>query len=245
MKLVSIDIGNTKIKVGVFNTEIASSIFANFNTFDDFNKNIANINIPLNCHFAISSVVPDLTDLMIKKIKKNYESNTFIVTSDNCGITLNVEKPESVGTDRLCNMASAIELYSGPSIIIDFGTANTFDVIDSNDVFQGGIIAPGIETSAQYLIQKAALLDKTELKFPKQVIGKNTKTNIQSGIMFGAVDQIKGMINRIKEETQINNYNIILTGGFGKLLSSKLDINHTLEEHLTLKGILRIYKNNY
>ena len=246
MKLVAIDIGNTKIKLGVFSTKNIDPLFTDYNTFDDFKNNIVNSSIPISasCHFAISSVVPQNTQLMVKTLKNIYGVNTFIVKHNNCGVKLNVERPETVGADRLCNIASAIELYNQPSIIIDFGTANTYDVINKENVFIGGAISPGIETSAQYLINKAALLDETKFIFPNHVIGKNTETNIQSGIMFGAIDQINGMINRIQKETEVYDYSIILTGGFGKLLSPQLSIDHILDEHLTLKGLSHIYNLN-
>ena len=117
-----------------------------------------------NASFAISSVVPEFTKLMIQIIHtkiggKSASKKTFIITHNNCGIKLNVENPETVGTDRLCNIAYTIKHYDVPSIIVDFGTANTYDVIDARGIFIGGAIAPGIETSAQYLIEKAALLE--------------------------------------------------------------------------------------
>ena len=123
-------------------------------------------------------------------------------------------------------------------IIVDFGTATTYDVINNNE-FLGGAIGAGIETSADYLINNAALLSKTDLKFPDNVIGTDTKENIQSGIMFGAIDQVEGMIKRIIKE-QNDNYTIILTGGFSKLLSPYLSIKHILDMDLTLKGIYYI-----
>tara|TARA_B100001750_G_scaffold236904_1_gene241366 strand:+ start:79 stop:810 length:732 start_codon:yes stop_codon:yes gene_type:complete len=241
--ILTIDIGNTKIKYGVF--EKNNLVFND--SFDDYDSFIKNIN-KLKKHnlknVAISSVVPNYTNLCINVIKKNLNLNSFTVNNKNCNIVLDVDKPSSVGADRLCNMTAAYKLYKIPSIIIDFGTANTYDVINKKNVFIGGVISPGIETSAQYLINKAALLKKTELQFPKKVIGKNTTTNIQSGIMHGAVDQISGMIKRIKKETKIDDYSIILTGGFGNKISPKLEIPHILDEHLTLKGLLFIYNAN-
>ena len=156
---------------------------------------------------------------------------------------MNVPAPETVGADRICNIAASLKLYKNPVIIVDFGTATTYDVVNKNGYFIGGAIAPGIKTSAQYLISKAALLNDTDLKFPKKIIGKDTKENIQSGIMYGAIDQVEGMIKRINNETKINNH-IILTGGFSKLLSPKLKINHTLDIDLTLKGMIFIYESN-
>ena len=241
--ILAIDIGNTKIKYGIF--ENNKMIFNdNFDDYNSFINNIKNLKAYNLKDAIIGSVVPTYTKLCINVIQKELDITSLIVNNENCNIVLEVNKPSSVGADRLCNMAATYKLYQNPSIIIDFGTANTYDVINQNHIFIGGAISPGIETSAKYLIDKAALLEKTEFQFPEKVIGKNTKTNIQSGIMYGAIDQILGMINRIKEETKINNFSIILTGGFGKKISPKLEIPHILDEHLTLKGLLFIYNEN-
>ena len=127
-------------------------------------------------------------------------------------------------------------------IIIDFGTAITYDVINNNHEFIGGVIAPGIETSSEYLISKAALLSSTDLKFPQKAIGITTTENIQSGIMFGAIDQVNGMIKRIEKETRLK-YDIILTGGISKILSLHFTQKHILDADLTLKGMFFIYKS--
>ena len=241
--ILVVDIGNTKIKLGIFEDE--ELIYeTSFIAFEDFQSNTHLLSTYSVHSAAISSVVPSAADLMMKEIKKIYAVKAFVVKHNNCGIKLNVEKPETIGADRLCNIAAAIQNYASPIIIVDFGTANTYDVINANKTFLGGAISPGIETSAQYLIEKAALLDKTKFNFPDKAIGRTTETNIQSGIMFGAIDQINGMINRIQEETQNKNYSIILTGGFGKFLSPKLNITYILDEHLTLKGLLYIHNLN-
>ena len=241
--ILVVDIGNTQIKLGVFeNQKLIKEV--SFLTFEAFKQNIDLLNSYSIDATAISSVVPKLTSITINEIKNYCNDNVLIVTDENCQVKLNIEQPNTVGADRLCNMAAGIYYYNYPLIIIDFGTANTYDVIDSNCAFIGGVISPGVETSARYLIEKAALLDETKFKFPNQVIGKTTKTNIQSGIMFGAIDQITGMINRIKDETVTDNYTIVLTGGFGKLLSPKLNVEHVLDENLTLKGLLHIYNLN-
>ena len=161
----------------------------------------------------------------------------------NSKLSLKVQKPGTVGNDRLCNIFATIKLYKTPSIIVDFGTATTYDVIDVNNEFIGGAIGAGIETSANYLINKAALLSTTDLKFPKHVIGINTKENIQSGIMYGALDQVEGMIKRISNESD-EEYNIILTGGLSTVLSPYLSLEHTLDLDLTLKGMIYIDEDN-
>ena len=148
-----------------------------------------------------------------------------------------------MGCDRICNVAATIQLYNIPAIIVDFGTATTYDVVTHKSDFIGGVIAPGVKTSAEYLIQKAALLNNAELVFPENIIGENTTENIQSGIMYGAVDQIEGMVKRINKETQTNN-NIILTGGFSKIIDPHLSIHHIHDIDLTLKGMILINESN-
>ena len=241
MKL-AIDIGNTQIKLGVFDKIdlVYSSSFDDIGTIENQFKKINKFNPTVA---IISSVVPKITLKLKKEILKILKINTFIINCKNCNINLNVPHPETVGVDRICNVAATLKLYNSPAIIIDFGTATTYDVIDEDGRFIGGIIAPGIKTSAEHLIKKAALLNDTDLLFPKNIIGTNTTENIQSGIMYGAVDQVKGMVSRINNELKIKN-NIVLTGGFSKILSSKLSFNHIVDINLTLKGMMFINESN-
>ena len=154
-----------------------------------------------------------------------------------------IDSKKEVGPDRICNVKSAIEKTKRSCIVIDFGTATTYDVINDKQEFIGGAIAPGIQVSGAYLIKKAALLKDTLLKFPKNYIGKNTATNIQSGIMYSAVHAIEGMVLHIKKELG-NKTDIILTGGFSKLISPKLSFEHKVEKNLTIEGIKLIYEEN-
>ena len=237
MTLLAIDIGNTTITCGIFKDEILSSR-NDFKKFVDFEKYLIK-NIKYIDKVLLSSVVPEKTQ-QCKQIITNIE--LIIIDSALSNLPLLVETPESVGADRLCNIKAAIELYELPCIVIDFGTAITYDVVNNNKEFIGGVIAPGVETSAEYLINKAALLTSPELKFPNKVIGINTIQNIQSGIMFGAIDQVYGMINRITKETKLD-YSIILTGGISKKISTQFSQKHIVDINLTLKGILFIYKS--
>ena len=241
MKL-ALDIGNTQIKLGVF--EHLKLIHTECFQHDD-NQNI-NLNYIKKFKptvSIISSVVPNLTDKYVKNIYNILGLDSLIVNNENCHMDLKVPEPNTVGADRICNVVATIKIYNKPAIVIDFGTATTYDVINKNGQFIGGIIAPGIKTSSQYLIEKAALLDYVDFEFPEKVIGKNTEDNIKSGIMFGAIDQIEGMIKRINNETRQNN-NIILTGGFSKLISPKISLEHTCDIDLTLKGMILIHESN-
>ena len=240
--ILAVDLGNTQIKFGIFKERelVHTHTCAPNNNIEKNIKLLKKFNITLS---VISSVVPPLTILYQKAISKYLELNPLIINHKNCNINLIVDQPETVGADRICNAVAASVLYETSAIIVDFGTATTYDVINNKGDFIGGVIAPGVETSANYLIKKAALLSKTDLKFPKKIIGTNTKNNIQSGVMFGSIDQVTGMIQRINNELAIN-HKIILTGGFSKLISPYLTINHFLDMNLTLRGIVFISETN-
>ena len=152
-----------------------------------------------------------------------------------------VDAPSEIGNDRICNIAGAHKYSDSASIIIDFGTATTYDVINDGGDFIGGAIAPGIDISADYLISKTAQLKNTIYKFPDNVIGTNTTSNIQSGVMFGGLESVKGMVKLIKKEINNLSAEVIITGGFGLLISNALETKHTYSETLTIEGMLEIF----
>ena len=167
----------------------------------------------------------------------------FLITHENCGVELIVDKPSEVGIDRICNTAAAKQINK-PAIIGDIGSATNYDVVDKNGAFIGGAISPGLETAANNLFNKAALLKATTFMIPPSSIGKNTQTNLQSGIMFGAIDVIDGMFKRLEIDLNCGKTNKIITGGFGKLISPHLKTKHQLIPNLTLDGIHLIFKNS-
>tara|TARA_B110000438_G_scaffold222132_1_gene215490 strand:- start:364 stop:1092 length:729 start_codon:yes stop_codon:yes gene_type:complete len=237
---LAIDIGNSNISCGIYNNNEWQKIFR-----IPTNKNFQGQLIQLKKYniqdVAISSVVPELTNLFLNTIKAELNIDPFIITYQNTNLSLNVDSPEEVGSDRICNGIAAIALVGHPAIIGDIGSATNYDVIDENGTFIGGSIAPGLETAAKHLFKKAALLKEIAFTIPKKTIGKNTTTNLQSGIMFGAIDVIDGMLNRIISETGWNKSYNIITGGFGELISPHLKTKHKLIPTLTLDGIRIIY----
>ena len=231
-----IDIGNTSIAYSIWDGKQFASI--NRIATREHEIEIPNIN-SLNS-IAISSVVPNLTNYYINYFIYKTGLKPFEVTYTNCQINLDVDHPKEVGPDRICNAVGAQKKYGSPCIIIDFGSATTYDIINENGDFIGGAIAPGIDVSANYLIKKAALLNETIFQFPQHVIGKNTNTNLQSGIMYGGLDSVRGMINRIMDEMNNTAIIVVLTGGFSVLISEYLDIKHELDETITLYGLQSI-----
>ena len=237
MNLTCIDIGNTNIVIGSYKDGNLKTSIRIQTDSRQINKKINFENLG---YVAISSVVPEIEEIMKNKINLP----CFTVSHTNSNVILDVDSPSEVGNDRICNMKVAIKNKLYPSIIVDFGSATTYDVINNKGNFIGGAIAPGIDVSAKNLFKKAAQLDTVNFKVPKYVIGKNTVTNLQSGIMYGGIDSINGMIRRIKEEVDYDINHIILTGGFSSLLSKKITTPHTVEPDLTLQGIKYIWEEN-
>lgn len=237
MNLLCIDIGNTNIVLGTYNQDK----LVNINRIEtNKNKLHENIHFKNMNSIAISSVVPEIEN----EIKNKLQSNYFSISHANSGIKLDVNYPDEVGNDRICNMKVAIKNNLYPAIIVDFGSATTYDVINSQGHFIGGAIAPGIDVSAENLFKKAAQLDKVNFELPKSVIGRDTVTNLQSGIMYAGIDSINGMLNRIKKEVKNEIKHIILTGGFSNILSKHIDHNHVLDPQMTIKGIKLIWEEN-
>ena len=247
MNLTCIDIGNTEIDIATFNSNNQFSV-SNYNSHDDSIMKIFDLNSEhsLNKQFrniAISSVVPKIEKKIIDKIKELNLCH-FSVSHINSKVVLDVESPNEVGNDRICNMKVAIEKKLYPAIIVDFGSATTYDVINDKGFFIGGVIAPGIDVSAENLFKRAAQLNKVDYKLPKSVIGKNTTTNLQSGIMYGAIDSINGMLDRLKKEARNKINHVILTGGFSNVLSPYIEHNHILDTNMTISGIKLIWEQN-
>ena len=243
MKWLCVDIGNTSISYAYYlNKKISSmkKVVTSIDSMKIFNNLINN---QLDTAI-ISSVVPSLSKKLIGYLKSKKKS-VFEISHLNSLVNLEVETPAEVGADRICNVCATTSIYGSPSITIDFGTATTFDVVNKEGNFIGGAIAPGIDVSADYLINKTELLKKIVYRFPDSIIGKNTIENIQSGVMYGGLYAIEGMINSITHSMKFKNPKIILTGGFGSLISNKLSIKHKYEETLTILGMIEIYKQNF
>ena len=239
--LLALDIGNSHVvcavhdsKKWIHNIRISSNLdfWNKFKTLKEYDIT----------HAAISSVVPKLTPVYIESIQNIFHINAFIVNHENSGIELNVNDPKEVGADRICNTAAAKGLAGCPAIVGDIGSATNYDIIDEKGNFIGGAIAPGPETAARNLFEKGALLKEVAFTLPVSAIGKDTATNLQSGIMLGAIDVIDGMLVRIQSETGWEDPLTIITGGFGVMISPHLKTEHMLIPTLTLDGIRIIYE---
>lgn len=245
--ILAVDIGNTHTVFGIYDKKklLGDWRVTSFvtRTEDEFGALVrdfcddAGIAVKKISAIGISSVVPNLTDVMQRMAKKYFKIEPVVVSSSlSLGIKILYDDPVSVGADRLCNAVAGYAKYKGPIVIVDFGTATTFDVISKEGEYLGGVIAPGIETSAAELHRRAAKLPKIDIHFPKKVVGTNTVASMQSGILYGALDSMETMIRRISKE--IDDYpTVIATGGFSELMMKHSKILNKHEPTLVLDGI--------
>jgi len=252
--LFVIDIGNTHVTAGVYSKE---KLLAHWRISSGVNRTADELWLMLKMLFqseglqfekvtgcAISSVVPDRTHTFISMVEENFKICPVIVSADsNSGLKILYNDPSSVGPDRICNSIAGFDEFGGPLIIVDFGTATTFDVVSKNAEYLGGVIAPGLESSSFVLHQYAARLPKVELQFPKTVIGKTTETSMQAGIMFGSVEMVNGIVRRITKELG-HAATILATGGIAPQLLENLEKETAFRPFLTLKGLQIIYSRN-
>ncbi len=182
----------------------------------------------------------------LKTLCRTYFGTNPLVIGDESveiGIDVLLDQPQDIGADRLVNAVSAHQKYGGPLIVIDFGTATTFDVIDSDGNYAGGIITPGVNLSLEALHLAAAKLPRVAIIRPDQVIGKGTVKAMQSGIYWGYLSMLEGMVKRIKEEFGIN-MRVIATGGLAPLFSESTELIECADSDLTLRGLFTIYQLN-
>lgn len=193
----------------------------------------------------LASVVPDANFHLLNLCRKYFNCEPLIVGSPNVslGIKIKVDRPEEVGADRLVNAVSGANLYKPPLLIIDFGTATTFDVVGKDGSYQGGAIAPGINLSLHALHMAAAKLPRVGVAKPKKVIGTNTVDAIKSGVFWGYVGLVEGMIKRIKTEFRMP-MKVIATGGLAPLFSEAISSIEHVDLELTLRGLQIIYQKN-
>ena len=234
--ILCIDIGNTNVVTALWDGKKYLNEHRNVSVLG-IKECLFHIDFHTVSEIIISSVVPKLTHEYINKLEKLTSVTPFVVDWQNSNLKLDVDMPHEVGADRICNSFAAKNILGSPVVVVDFGSATTYDVIDANGAFIGGAIAPGIDISAHHLIDKTALLKSAAFQFPEKAVGRNTKTNLQSGIMFGGIDAINGMLNRIQIELNWENLDVILTGGFSRLISPQLERPHQLVPYLTLDGM--------
>ena len=252
--LLAIDIGNTQVVMGVFEGDKMKASWRittlPHRTADECWTQVmafcqtAGITVEKLTAAAISSVVPRMTASFERMVQERIAGGCepFIFQPEEYPyISIRYDNPRSVGADRICNAVAGYAGFGGPLVIVDFGTATTFDVVGENGEYRGGIIAPGLETSSAELHRRAAKLVKVDLKFPPSAVGCSTETSIQSGIMFGALDMIDGLIRRIWREIG-GECKAIATGGLAPVIVEKSETISQFVPFLVLDGLNRIYR---
>lgn len=193
----------------------------------------------------ISSVVPPLTLAFTELVQRYLEQEPIVVrhTTDT-GVEIRIDQPEQAGADRIVNTAAVVAHYKYPAIVIDFGTATTFDVVSADGAYIGGAIAPGIGVSSDALVSRAARLHKVDLQPPPSPIGQNTIHAMQSGIFWGYVGLIEGIVKRLKVALPEDDVHVIATGGLAPLFDQHTEVIDEIARELTLDGLRVIYERN-
>jgi type III pantothenate kinase len=158
------------------------------------------------------------------------------------GLKLPMANPAEMGADRVVDAIGGLDIYGGPVLVIDFGTATTYDLILADGTFVAGITSPGIKISANALWNEAAKLPEIEIKKPDSILAKNTITSMQAGLVYGYIGQVEYIIKKVKEESKIDDLKVIATGGLGRIIFDETDMIDVFDADLTLKGIMRTYK---
>lgn len=188
----------------------------------------------------VSSVVPDTNFHIDGFCRKYIRQEPLFVDASVTDLTIDLDHPEEIGADRLVNAMAVMGYYSAPAIVIDFGTATTFDVVDTGGVYRGGVIAPGVKLSIEALTSRAAKLPQISIEKPAKVIGKNTISAMRSGMYWGYIGLIEGIVEKIKVEMGKDMF-VLATGGLAPLYAQSTKMINAVDEHLIMKGLLEIH----
>lgn len=255
--IVAVDVGNTNIVIGIFDGDsIVYSFRLQTDTARTTDEHAATIMLLLERQgikieqitgMILASVVPQMVHTFSRLSKKYFNVEPQIVGPGlKTGVPIRMENPKEVGADRIVNAAAAIRMYGHPCVVVDFGTATTFDVVNRSGEYVGGLICPGVKLSAAMLHSRTAKLPEVEISRPDRVIGKNTIHSIQSGIYYGYLSLVDGILDRViaEEFGTSEGVHLISTGGLGRIFID--DCRHPLkyEPNLTLHGLKLIYDRN-
>ncbi len=252
--LLAVDIGNSDIMLGVFRGEelratwqMATSIERRADEYAALLLNLLHhqgLDVPDIKEVALCSVVPPLTATFEDLFQRYFRISPLVVGAGvKTGVRIRMDNPREVGADRIANAAAAHHLYREPVIIADLGTATTFDTVSKEGDYLGGVIAPGIGIAAEALFTRAAMLPRVKLTRPQKTIGTNTITAMQSGIVFGYVGLIEGIVARLQKELG-EKTRVIATGGYAETIAKETTVIDEVNPNLTLIGLRLIYLMN-
>ncbi|KXK15987.1 MAG: Baf family transcriptional activator [Chloroflexi bacterium OLB14] len=252
--LLVIDIGNTNLTLGLYEKD---KFGAHWRLATDHNRmpdeyGLQFLGLLQNAGktvkditgISLASVVPPLTGRVIQACEEYLKQKPLVVDAGiKTGIKIRYEDPRAVGADRVCDAVAVMKLYGGPACVVDFGTATTFNAITKDGEYLGGAITAGINLAAEALYTRAAKLPRIDLQLPPSVIGKNTIHAMQSGLLFGYVSMVEGMVNRFKTELG-NDMKVIATGGLSEIIAKETKVIDVISPWLTLEGLRIIWEMN-
>lgn len=249
--LLVIDVGNTHITLGVFDGKELKATFRTTakqpRTSDEYGIQLCTLlehrgfRIQEIDDVIVSSVVPDVMHSLGSAIIKYFQVKPIVPTTQDMGLKINTEHPKEIGPDRIVDAVAAYEKYGGPVIVIDFGTATTYDIVTADGVFEGGVISPGIRTSARALWGGAAMLPEIEIRKPSSIIAKETVSSMQGGLVFGYIGQTEYIVKKMKD-AGYQDAKVIATGGLGNIIVPETDVIDIYDPKLTLEGLRIIYE---
>ena len=254
--ILVVDVGNTETVFGLYKNDALVHHWRLSSKADRTSDEVwillrawcndVNVNIKHIKGIVICSVVPSLTSVFVVLSNQYLNLQPLIITSEtDSGLIILYDSPRMVGADRICNAVAAYDEFGGPVIVVDFGTATTFDVVSKKGEYIGGVIALGLMGASQELHRVAAKLPKVDLLFPDKIVGTTTETSMQSGIMWGTIAMIDGMIDKIINELQWKSCHAIATGGIASVVAEKSKNIYKVKHNLTLDGLYIIYQRNY
>ena len=253
--LLTVDVGNTNITFGLFKGEELKYSFRIMTkqprTSDEYGVAVMMLLQQMDVKkeevegIIIASVVPDLMHSLVGGLERFVGKKPLIVGPGvKTGIKIVTENPREIGADRIVDAVGAYEKYGGPVLVMDFGTATTYDLISASGEFLAGITAPGIRISAKALWQDTAKLPEIEIKKPASILAQNTVTSMQAGLVYGQIGQTEYMVKKVKEESGLADLKVVATGGLGSIIADETDCIEVYDRMLTLDGLRLIYEKN-
>ncbi len=251
--LLAIDVGNTNITFGIFEKKALITTFRmttkQLRTSDEYGIGIIDM-LERNQIFQkdvkdviIASVVPDVMHSLNNAIIKYFGITPIIVGPGiKTGIRVVTENPKQIGADRIVDAAGAYALYGGPVLVLDFGTATTYDLVDASGAFVAGVTAPGIRISAKALWEDAAKLPKIEICKPKSILAQETISSMQAGLVYGQIGQTEYIVRNMAKEAGYKELKVVATGGLGRIIANETDCIDIYDPNLTLTGLRLIFE---